>query len=168
MLNEQQRTQADLTIRERLAGVLKSLDIRVLAAYWPLSGEPDLRPLLVQLHDQGFVIALPRVAQPDAPLQFDRWSPEAALQQGPFGTLHLQAQDPQRPQLLILPCLGFDLQCHRLGYGGGYYDRTLEQLAGVATIGVAYGICEIENFDAQHHDLPLEWIVTEAGLLCRR
>ncbi|MCL4746977.1 MAG: 5-formyltetrahydrofolate cyclo-ligase, partial [Burkholderiaceae bacterium] len=66
--------------------------------------------------------------------------------------------------LIVIPCLGFDARGHRLGYGGGYYDRTLAARA-LATIGVAYDCLEVRGFDAQPHDRVLDWIVTESRVL---
>lgn len=161
------RRAADSAIVARLRDLVARWAPRVLAGYWPMRDEPDLRAALAQWHGEGVVVALPRVAARASPLEFGRWSPDTTLAEGPFGTRHPQPHEPLEPDLLVLPCLGFDPRCHRLGYGGGYYDRTLAALPGARAVGVAYDDCEIVGFDAQPHDRPLDAIVTERRVLLR-
>lgn len=162
------REAADRAIAARLEQLVAQLQVRTLAAYWPIHGEPDLRPALHDWHAAGIVVALPRVIAAGAPLAFGCWDPAEALEAGPFGTLHPPAVAPGlRPDLIVVPCLGFDARCYRLGYGGGFYDRTLAELAGACAVGVAYDDCEVGGFDAHEHDLPLDWVVTERRLLRR-
>jgi len=158
---------ADRAIVSRLRDLVARYAPRVLAGYWPMRDEPDLREALVQWHRDGVVVALPCVAARAAPLAFGRWTPETELADGPFGTRHPHPLEPLAPDLLVLPCLGFDARCHRLGYGGGYYDRTLAVLPGARAVGVAYDDCEIVGFDARAHDRPLDAIVTERRVLLR-
>ena len=161
------RQAADRAIVASLQRTVAQFAPRVLAGYWPMRDEPDLREALAQWHRAGVVVALPRVAVPASPLHFGRWSPGAVLAQGPFGTSHPEPHEPLEPDLLVLPCLGFDARCQRLGYGGGYYDRTLAALAGARAIGVAYDRCEVVGFDAQPHDRALDAVVTERRVLLR-
>lgn len=161
------RRAADRAITERLRRLVAQFAPRVLAGYWPMRDEPDLREALAQWHRAGVAVALPRVAAPASPLHFGRWSPGATLAQGPFGTSHPEPHDPLEPDLLLLPCLGFDLCCQRLGYGGGYYDRTLATLPRSRAIGVAYDCCEIVGFEAQPYDRALHAVVTERRVLLR-
>lgn len=139
---------------------------RRIAAYWPLPGEPDPRDALRRWQAAGWQILLPRVVMPQAPLAFHGWTPDEPLQAGPFGTRQPAPDTPQaRPDLLIVPCLGFDAQARRLGHGGGFYDRSLAALAqggrAPATIGVAWSCQEISGFAPGPHDVGLDWIVTE-------
>lgn len=166
----QARAQATIAIGERLDSLLAGLVGAAggtVAAYWAMKDEPDLAGTMARWRAAGIAVALPRVVQADAPLEFAGWDPAHALQPGPFGTLHPAGESCGSPAVLIIPCLGFDLRCFRLGYGGGYYDRTLERMPEVRTIGVAYDCCEVEGFVAQAHDLPMGWVVTERRVLRR-
>lgn len=140
---------------------------RVLAVYWPMLAEPDLRASFGDWHQSGVVLALPTVTASASPLDFLAWRPGDPLEVGPYDTRQPAAGSLVLPDLILLPCLGFDADCHRLGYGGGYYDRTLARLPESATIGVSYDDCEICNFDAQAYDLPLGAIVTPGRVLRR-
>lgn len=159
------RAEADAAIAAGLDAQLRVLAPEVVGVYWPMLGEPELVDAYTRWHEAGLVVALPRVVGRDAPLAFSRWHPGAALAGGPFGTRQVEPHDPVAPQLLVLPCLGFDAQGFRLGYGGGFYDRTLATMAGVATIGVAYDDCEVTGFAPHVHDHPLDRIVTERRTL---
>ena len=141
--------------------MIESLSPPVLAAYWPMREEPDLRPAFARWHASGLVVALPCVVGPDVALSFRRWRPGVQMVRGPHGTHHPLPNEPVVPDLLILPCLGFDAGCFRLGYGGGFYDRTLAGLAQARSVGVAYDDCEMTGFRPEDHDRALDWVVTE-------
>lgn len=140
----------------------------VVAGYWPIDTEADVRPLLARLHERGAVCALPAVVEPRAPLQFRRWAPRDELEEGRFGTRHpLAACEAVTPSVVLAPLLAFDASGHRLGYGAGYYDRTLAALrarAPVTVVGVAYALQRLETVPHDGLDQPLDWIVTEDGL----
>jgi len=140
----------------------------VIAAYWPLDDEPDLRPILMQWDDAGLIVALPSVVEKSAPLHFYRWSSETVLETGPFGL-----QQPPRgkeliPDVILVPTLGFTRQGDRIGYGKGYYDRTLAHLHTQGhhpiTIGVAWEGGDISELNADYkpaeHDWRLDAIIT--------
>jgi 5,10-methenyltetrahydrofolate synthetase len=139
----------------------------VVSGYWPLRGEPDLRPWLGQLHAEGHNVVLPVVVEKGAPLVFRRWHPGAAMEKG-FWNIPVPV-DPQTltPQLLLAPVVGFDAQCYRLGYGGGYFDRTLELLRSLQVkfhaVGVGYAATKLATIHPLPHDIALDGIVTEAG-----
>jgi 5,10-methenyltetrahydrofolate synthetase len=165
----EQRQQASARIRERLDALWRgqgrlARDV-VVSAYWPLRGEPDLRPWLGDLHAQGLVCVLPVVVEKGAPLQFRRWSPGCAMEKG-FWNIPVPA-DPTVyvPQLLVAPVVGFDRQCYRLGYGGGYFDRTLALLRSQGrefyVTGVGYAASELPTIHPLPHDIALHGIVTE-------
>jgi 5,10-methenyltetrahydrofolate synthetase len=166
-LGEAARRRAAQAIAARLETLVASARPTVVGAYWAMKEEPELAGAMAHWHAAGLTVALPRVAAADAPLEFVRWRPGAAMAAGPFGTLHPDGTETLRPDLLVIPCLGFDARCYRMGYGGGYYDRTLERLGAVATVGVAYDCCEVAGFEPHQHDLPLDWVVTERRLLGR-
>lgn len=137
----------------------------VVAGYWPMGSELDARPLLHQLHAEGYVCALPVVAERNKPLIFRRWQPGMALQKGSFGTRH-PAMSAQIliPDLLLAPLLAFDGDGYRLGYGGGFYDRTLAELrcqGPVLAVGIAFSIQRVESLPRDNFDQPLDWIVSE-------
>ena len=163
-IGAEDRSAADASIAAAVEKLVAGIDPPCVACYWPMDAEPDLRPSMARWHAAGIAVALPRVAERDAPLVFERWVPGCALVAGAHGTLHPARADPVEPRILVIPCLGFDARGHRLGYGGGYYDRTLAALA-VASIGVAYDALEVLGFEAQAHDRALEWIVTESRVL---
>lgn len=166
-LGETGRARAAQAIVAQLEALVAAARPGVIGAYWAMKEEPELRGALARWHAAGLAVALPRVVAADAPLEFVRWSPGAAMVEGPFGTLHPHGAQALRPDLLVIPCLGFDPRCYRMGYGGGYYDRTLARLGAVGTIGVAYDCCELSGFVPHEHDLPLDRVVTESRVLRR-
>lgn len=164
-LDPHQRDQADQRIGERLAQiVLARRPTGVLALYWPIRGEPDLRAVLGSLVEAGWQLALPSVAGRESPLEFGRWQPGQAMRAVSFGLMLPDPFEPVLPDLLVIPCVGFDRRGYRLGYGAGFYDRTLAGRP-VPTVGVAYDGCELTAFAAQPHDRPLDWVVTETRTL---
>ena len=134
----------------------------LLAVYWPLGGEPDLHDLYRTLSLDGAALALPVVLQRHAPLAFAAWTPGEAMGTDLTGiAVPASLRFVDRPPALLVPCLGFDANGYRLGYGGGFYDRTLAGDIRPATLGVAYA-CQAAQFEVDVHDLPLDLIVTEA------
>lgn len=141
----------------------------VVAGYWPMGDEIDPRPLMAALAGQGHPLALPVVTARGQKLDFRAWRPGDLLEPGPHGTLHPEAAAPVLvPDVVLVPLLAFDSRFFRLGYGGGYYDRTLEHLrAGshVKAIGLAFAAQRVDDVPRGAHDQPLDAILTEAGLL---
>lgn len=159
-----------------------------VAFCWPYRGEYDARNLVRQLYQAGARIALPVVVASGSPLLFRQWTPDTPLLSGPLGIPYPGAQSPQlQPSHVLLPVVGIDAAGYRLGYGGGYFDRTLAALAatglaaGLATdlatpapgksaplvIATGYELCRIPSIDPQPHDIPMDWLVTERGLYRR-
>lgn len=141
---------------------LASVANAVIGVHWPVRNEPDLRPVYAALNARGAQLALPVVIDRAAPLKFARWTPDAALVEGVFGVPVPATTVWVQPQLLLIPCLGFSAERFRLGYGGGFYDRTLTLLPRPATIGIAYA-CALVEFEPEPHDIALDCIVTENG-----
>lgn len=162
------RRAADAAIRARLAGVLATrawpLADRVIAAYWPMHAEPDLRPLFADWAAAGATLALPVVVARDAALRFARHVPGEALRPGVHGTREPAGREWLAPDVVIAPCLGFSEAGWRLGYGGGYYDRTLAGLSALA-IGVAYEDSGLPGLRPAPHDVALRFVVTQERLV---
>lgn len=141
-----------------------------LSGYWPIKGEPDLRPVLRGLYGAGVIVALPVVETRAAPLVFRRWTPEMRMQRGDW---NIPVPPPEAkqvtPEVMLAPCLGWDAGCFRLGWGGGYFDRTLAALDHSPTvIGIALAAARLATIFPQPHDIPLGLIVTEEGLAAER
>ena len=133
----------------------------LLAVYWPLAGEPDLMDTYRALALEGAALALPVVVERHAPLAFAEWTPDEPMVTDQMGiAVPARLRTVARPPALLVPCLGFNEGGYRLGYGGGFYDRTLAGGVKPATLGIAYA-GQQEKFDADAHDLPLDLIVTE-------
>ena len=165
-ITPEQKEQWDAAIGARILQWWRSQEehgATLLGVYWPLRGEPDLHPAYARLAACGVQLALPVVLARDAPLGFAYWNPGEAMQRDAMGVaIPALARTAPVPDALLVPCLGFNGAGYRLGYGGGYYDRTLALAARPATAGVAYA-CQGASFDAAAHDVALDVILTEAG-----
>lgn len=137
------------------------------AFYSPITKEPDIAPLMHEWYAAGVGVCLPRVSEPCAPLQFYLWDPNIRPTLDEAGIAAPPA-DPSKlvvPKMLFIPCLGLDKNGYRLGYGGGYYDRTLPLLPDVKTIGVLFSGQLLDDIRPQTHDVPLDGWITEQGLV---
>ena len=140
----------------------------VIAAYWPLDDEPDLRPILMQWDDSGLTVALPSIVEKSSPLHFYRWSSDTVLERGPFGLQQPPRSEELIPDVILVPTLGFTRQGDRIGYGKGYYDRTLAHLHSQGhqpiTIGVAWEDGDISELNPDYtpseHDWRLDAVIT--------
>jgi 5-formyltetrahydrofolate cyclo-ligase len=156
----------------RIAAFADDLDLpphAIVAGYAPFRGEADPHLLMAELEKRGAILALPRVAAKDAPLVFHRWDISVPLLQSALGILEPHANGPVVvPDMLLVPLLAFDARGHRLGYGGGFYDRTLAALrassSGVRAIGIAYAGQEIPQIARGAHDQRLDALITETGV----
>jgi 5-formyltetrahydrofolate cyclo-ligase len=137
----------------------------IVAGYWRIKDEMDCQPILVRLMDALQPVCLPVVLGDDQPLSLRLWEPHAPLYEAGFGTLAPAEFAPAvEPDVIIMPLLGFDARGTRLGYGGGYYDRTLERLGKrPRLIGLAFASQEIDMIPRELHDVPLDVVVTEQG-----
>ncbi len=139
----------------------------VVSGFWPLPGELDLRPLLLALIGRGHQVVLPVTPRRGLPLSFRLWRPGAPLLAGRFGTCHPQGAE-LAPDFLLVPLLAFDRSGRRLGYGAGYYDRTIAGLPGATLLGCAFAAQEMAAVPAGPHDRTLPRIATERGVIrCR-
>ena len=134
-----------------------------LGVYWPLRGEPELSTAYAELAASGVRLVLPVVLARHTALGFAHWTPGEEMVKDAMGVaVPAQVRAAARPDALLVPCLGFNALGCRLGYGGGYYDRTLEALPRPATAGVAYSL-QLARFEVAPHDVALDTILTEAG-----
>jgi len=133
-----------------------------VAGVWPFRDEIDLRPLWHALHARGHAVLLPETTPPGNPLIFRLWHPDCKMIRERFGTLRPDGE-PAKPALIFVPLLAFDRTGYRLGYGGGYYDRTLAMYPTVPTIGFGYAALEVPEVPREAHDQRLETIFTEKG-----
>ena len=136
-----------------------ALDGRCIAGYWPVRGEIDPRPLLLAL---GRPIALPVTGPRGTVLEFRLWRPGDRMAPGPLG-IPEPTGPPAEPDVLLAPLLAFDASGSRLGYGGGYYDRTIAA-TGALAIGAAHAAQEVAAVPVGPDDRPLAGVVTETGL----
>ncbi len=166
--------EAAAQMRDHFLGALDPAPGLVIAAYWPLAGEMDTRPLLDALHARGCQCALPVVMGPDRALIFHRWRPGDRLVPGPHGIDEPGSEcDELKPDIIALPLLAVDQQGHRLGAGGGYYDRTLSELRGQTgsahvvplAVGIAFSFQVLDMVPYDAFDQPLDWVVTEGDAI---
>ena len=144
-----------------------------VAGYWPIGSELNVKPLLTALNQQGCSCLLPVVKAANEGLIFREWRPQDTLILSDIGVLEPAAHRLVRePKILLVPLLAFDMQGYRLGYGGGYYDRTLKALRSKAkdsnqkleVIGVCYAGQIVESVPHDEFDQRIDWVVTEEGL----
>lgn len=139
-----------------------------LAFCWPIRGEYDARHLIRTLRERGALTALPVVVAPRAPLAFREWHPGVAMAAGPLDIPYPVNSADVVPETVLLPMNGWDNAGFRLGYGGGYFDRTLAALTTKpAIIGISYEMARIETIHPQNWDMPVDWVVTERGVYRR-
>ncbi|HWA42225.1 MAG TPA: 5-formyltetrahydrofolate cyclo-ligase [Hypericibacter adhaerens] len=137
-----------------------------ISFYWPFRGEPDLRPLMRLLAGEGFTLALPVVIEPKTPLVFRPWRPDSKLELGVWNIPVPVTKEEVEPSLLLAPVVGFTPDNYRLGYGGGYFDRTLAKLgAGHEAIGVGFEMARLASIYPQPHDIKMRQVVTEKGVV---
>lgn len=141
------------------------LEGKVVGFCWPVQNEPDLRPLLLEWQSRGGRSALPVVTVPNAPLAFREWREATPLAPDRYG-IPTPTEGPWLvPQVLLLPVNGVDRLGYRLGYGGGFFDRTLASLdPRPLAIGVGYELARVADIGPEPHDESLDALVTEAGI----
>jgi 5-formyltetrahydrofolate cyclo-ligase len=150
-------------IEAKLRAQLLERPVMTLGVYWPFQAEFDARALIDWVIAQGFAVALPAVVDKKGPLEYRAWRPGEALTDGVWNIPIPQVRHVVVPQAVLAPLVGFDRRCYRLGYGGGYFDRTLAALSPrPLAIGVGFEMSQIETIFPQSFDIPMDVIVTEA------
>jgi len=137
----------------------------VLGVYWPFRAEIDPRPLIDWAVAAGRGVALPVVIDKKGPLEYRSWRPGEPLVDGVWNIPVPENRAVVTPRVVLAPLVGFDPACYRLGYGGGYFDRTLAALVPrPLAIGIGFAIQELETIHPQPFDVPMDLIVTETGI----
>ncbi|SDV50324.1 5-formyltetrahydrofolate cyclo-ligase [Chitinasiproducens palmae] len=164
----QQAGAHDTHLAHRLYALLEARAPRCVAFYWPLAGEFDARETIAAwlAAYSTASAALPVVTRADAPLAFHRWHHDSPMTLGRYRIPVPADAVTVTPDLLLIPCVGFDARRFRLGYGGGFYDRTLAALSPrPLTVGIAFDRTEVEALPGEAHDIPLDIVLTESRTL---
>jgi 5,10-methenyltetrahydrofolate synthetase len=168
-LDPDEHARRSRAIRRHLAAHFPQLAALRVGFFWPTNGEPDLRPLLETWRAAGngaFAALLPVVVDEAAALGFRDWRAGAAMAKDRYGIPTPAAGDFVQPQALLIPLAAFDLAGFRLGYGGGYYDRTLAGLRPrPLAIGVGFELARVDSIHPEAHDERLDAVVTETGVM---
>ena len=158
------RAQIDRHLEQSFPGLANCR----LAFCWPIKGEYDARHLARTLRSRGALTALPVVVKPKSPLIFREWHPGVEMVAGALDIPYPVASAEVVPEAVLLPMNGWDMQGYRLGYGAGFFDRTLASLAKrPLTIGVTYELAKLDTIHPQSWDIPLDYVVTERGVYRR-
>lgn len=160
-------TAGDL-VRDHFLAARLHTGAEIISGYCPIRTEIDVFPLMRTLRSAGHRLCVPVIEAAGAPLRFREWHPGSEMIEGPFGAEVPAEGAWLEPHLLLVPLLAFDRTGYRLGYGGGFYDRTLERLRALRrtlAVGIAYAAQEVEAVPHEATDQPLDAIVTERGLI---
>jgi len=160
----EQITQWSEQISAHLLERIEAANARMVSAYWPIRAEPELRPLLQTLRDRGIATALPVCTALHQPMTFRAWKSGDRLERG-LWKIPYPAEGPDvLPDVVISPVVGFDPENYRLGYGGGFFDRTLAAMPALPLVlGIGYSMMAIPTIHPQPHDIPMSTIITERG-----
>ena len=159
------RTAMSARIADGLDALIGDIAGRMVSLYWPFRGEPDLRGWMAAINERGGRTALPVVIEKGQPLMFRAYKPGDRLEKGVWNIPIPAAGDPVLPDIVISPIVGIDPGKYRLGYGGGFFDRTLAAMPfRPLVIGVGYELQRIATIYPQPHDIPMSEVVTEAAI----
>jgi 5-formyltetrahydrofolate cyclo-ligase len=157
--------QASARILKTLGDFLAAKPAGTLAFCWPIRAEVDCRPLVARLLTGGWRAAMPTVVQTDAPMQFRAWRPDAPMLADPYGIPVPDTKVVDVPDVLLLPLVACDAAGYRLGYGGGYFDRTLAVCPRrPLAIGIGFALCLVDSIHPGEHDIPLDASITEISM----
>lgn len=166
-LSKDWRQRASEAIADRVLELPILMHLQPIGSYWPIRSEVDTRPILEGLAARGQIVALSQIRHPH--LSWREWQPGNAMVHGGFGVQEPGPDAPEVfPRALLMPLAGFDRFGNRLGYGKGHFDRSIAELSRqhpLLTIGLAFSVQEIDAVPVEPHDQPLDFIVTEIGLI---
>lgn len=164
------RAQAAAAVAAELDRLVEVTPGTVVSAYWPFRGELDVRGWLASVVARGGRAALPVVVEKGRPLVFREWAPGVKMERGVWNIPIPAAENPEIvPNVVIAPLVGYDPGCYRLGYGGGFYDRTLAALPRPRlVVGVGLPLAALRTIHPQPHDVPMDVIVIAGGEVRRR
>lgn len=161
-LSADDRQARSLRIAGMLDAAIGKFAGRIVGTYWPFRGEPDLRNWGIRVIERGGRLALPVVIKKSWPLEYRIWSPGDPLERGVWNILVPSRGPAVQPDIVIAPVVGFDGANYRLGYGGGFFDRTLATMQRKPlAIGIGYAQSRISTIYPQSHDIPMDMIVTD-------
>jgi len=166
-VSPEHRRHAAEIIGDRLNDLLAKLDRAVIGFYWPIRHEINLLPWARALARSGDVtLCLPVVVTAGAPLEYWQWTPDSKMQPGFWNIPAPAERRVIAPEVVLAPLVGFDMDRYRLGYGGGYFDRTIVAARPrPIAIGVGYDFAALETIDPQPHDIPMDAVLTEQRAL---
>jgi 5-formyltetrahydrofolate cyclo-ligase len=163
------RAAQTLAIAGDLSPLIPTAPGTMISVYWPIRAEPDLRPWMHAMWEREVRIALPVAIAMGQPLIFREWRPNTRMARGLWKIPYPADGAEVVPSVVLAPVVGFDKDCFRLGYGGGFFDRTLARFTEKPlVIGVGYPSALIPTIFPQPHDIPMDWVVTGATPPLRR
>jgi 5-formyltetrahydrofolate cyclo-ligase len=167
-LSQEEHRRLSSAVLGRLAAAFPAIGVERVGIYWPYRREISIFPLARRILVEGGELSLPALVERRQPIQFRAWKPGDPLSIGVHDIPFPRDGASVRPDVLIVPLVGFDPACHRLGYGGAYYDRTLAAAdPAPMTIGVGFEFMRLASIDPLPHDVPMDAIVTETGVFPR-
>jgi 5-formyltetrahydrofolate cyclo-ligase len=165
-MNMEGRAERERVLVNRVSRWLHTMPVKRLAFYWPTRGEPSVTQMITTwlAEDSTREAGLPVVV--GDVLEFAPWTPSTPLEPGAYGIQVPASKRRMKPQLLLIPCLGIDVNRYRLGYGGGYYDRTLARLSPrPVAVGIGFDCARVNTINPKPHDIRLDLALTEGGSL---
>ncbi len=155
------KIDSDKKISKSLSKFISNLD-GPISFYWPMKNEFDPTHIILNWLLKGKrCAALPVIVKKNSPMKFLNWNSNTVLYKGIFNLPVPPISAPEvKPSIIIIPCVGFDSNNYRLGYGGGYYDRTLVNFKDAKKIGVCYEACRVKNLEKDEHDIPMDFVIS--------
>ncbi|WP_345889512.1 5-formyltetrahydrofolate cyclo-ligase [Sulfitobacter sp. DFL-23] len=168
-LMSEERVQGTATLIAELEDIITLQDGLCIAVYWPIRGEPDLRPWMYKVHAAGGQVLLPVMVAEQAPLEFHTWWPNCRMKRGLWSILEPAEGEARRPDIVVAPLVGVDEALYRLGNGGGYYDRTLVRLEPrPRVVGVGFAGCVVPTIYPMPWDVQMDVVVLSDGARLQR
>ena len=168
-LPAEQRALHTAAIVRKLDEMVSTGSSEIVSVYWPIRAEPDLRAWMRAACSRGLRIALPVALELGHPMTFREWRPDSPMARGLWRIPYPAAGPEVSPTMVLAPLVGFDSACYRLGYGGGFFDRTLAAMdRKPIVIGLGYPQLQIPTIFPQRHDIPMDWILIGSDPPLRR